>query len=107
MRILRISDPAAPTPAESTAMPELDQERVKALEKVVKSIYQKMRDIEERICALEASSSLSVRVDPPPTTPAPTPVPTPAPTPVFPPVQMDAAAFKKNLFSKMWKHLND
>jgi hypothetical protein len=88
----------------NTPTPALDLERVAVLERMVQSIREKMRNLEERFQTFE-------RV---PKTVEPAVKPATAPVlelrPVRPPLPeatLDAEAFKKNLLAKMWKYLND
>jgi hypothetical protein len=111
MRIVQGPDiPASP------AAPDLG--RVDALEKIVKSILQRLLSLEEKIDAQEKATSTAA---PPPETnlsfnpeqipPAPAPAPsapsfaTASPAPET--AALDTEAVKKGLLSKMWKYLND
>ncbi len=106
MRILNTPAPAVPPTGGSPQLgtPAFDVERVSALERVVQSFREKIRDLEERLHVFEAAPKATEPAFKPATTPAPAPRPTRSP---LPEVALDAEAFKKNLLPKMWKYLND
>jgi hypothetical protein len=111
VRILQIPDSSIPAP---------DLGRVEMLEKIAKSILQRIEDIEERIKALEQTPTettplLSSRErtevrDGLPPSPEPT-YPSSQPSPLKGEgalqITLDGNALKKDLFAKMWKYLND
>ena len=124
MKILQIPDctfsrsaGAAPT------APEPDLWRMQALDHITQSILQRVHAIEERINILEKRPTTPV--SPKPEAPSPTSVTAvtglraPDLEPATPPagvsrmtpqaaaVTMSTDALKKDLFSKMWKYLND
>jgi hypothetical protein len=74
--------------------------RLEALEKIVKSILQKLQALEERVEAVEKA----------PIAPAPVPEAAPVPSlksPLPSTATLDSDAVKKGLLAKMWKYLND
>jgi len=93
-----------PAPAVPLAVltPALDPERVIILERVVKSLHEKIISLEERLQKLEQipKAESAARVA------AAVPIPQPLPAPASA-VVIDADAVKKNLLAKMWQYLND
>jgi uncharacterized membrane protein len=100
----------------SSAAPDLG--RVEALEKIVKSILQRLLSLEEKIDAQEKASnstapspetslSFSQEQIPPAPAPAPSAPSFTAATPAPETAALDTEAVKKGLLSKMWKYLND
>jgi hypothetical protein len=79
-----------PTPTDSSPSLDLTEvsERLEALEKMTKSILQRIQTIEERLSEANHPSSL------------PSPLKGEG-------VRLDTDALKKGLLTKMWKHLND
>jgi hypothetical protein len=82
------------------ALPAPDMGRVEALEKIAKTILQKLQMLEERVAAAEK--------EPAPTRLAPVSAALSLPvTPITPIASLNSDAVKKGLLTKMWKYLND
>jgi hypothetical protein len=117
MRIVQGADTPAASAAPAAgpaAAPDIG--RVDALEKIAKSILQRLQSLEEKVEAQE--KALNSFVSESSVSPSPEDVPLPlAPAPpagcfsAAPPAaytaSLDTEAVKKGLLSKMWKHLND
>jgi hypothetical protein len=99
MRIIQGTNTPKPSP-EAQAAPAPDLGRVEALEKIAKSILQKIQALEERVDAVEKT--------PPIPAPAQEPIQTPLSTPPIPSmVTFDSNTIKKGLLNNMWKYLHD
>jgi len=101
MKIIQGTDtpkPFAGSPAGPCAAPDLG--RLDALEKIAKSILQKLQALEERVETVEKARPAPVYArDPAPGLSSTPPAPLTA--------MLDTEAVKKGLLAKMWKHLND
>ena len=83
-------------PTESSA-PSQDNERLGALEAIVRTLLQRLRSLEERVGAFEAA--------PPGARPSAAPSPETSSTPL--PLTIDTSVIKKGLLHQMWKYMND
>jgi len=97
MKILQTDVHVNDRPVSAGGAAPVDDERIGTLEKVAKSILQKMQDFDERLRAIEKSDPVIPKE-------IPTPIKFAAPAAG---TSMDSAVLKKNLLSKMWKYLND
>lgn len=87
------------------AEPAVSKEQMESLENIARSLLTKLEHVEERLRALENAAPKAAA---PPLAGAPAQVTAPAPAPVaVKPIAVDVESARKELFSRMWKYMND